>query len=252
MKRIIPYLIIFATIVFIGGSCPPPSLTRPSVQYSVLQNGKGIRFTWTRVDGADGYYIYHDGTKIATIQETTYDDTIPAKEVKITAYADGTESDPYTLNTAAVTTATLTVYGRGDPEPDHPSGFGFTTDGTAVTYALANQSDWPKIDFYLDDVGQPMTICSPNVRNYNTEENAAREETTTDFDALKIAGTTEYYTEKPLTVGAVYSLWVDPNANGWDTNDNFAKMKVVNISGHEVTLKLAYQKIAGLRWLVTP
>ncbi len=250
MKRLIPYIAIFFAIVFIGGSCPPPSLEKPSVQYTVLQNGSGLRFTWTKVDGADGYYIYRDGKKFSTTA-TTYDVDTAAKEIKITAYANGTESDPWILNTAAVVTATITVYGRGDPEPTHHSAFGFTTDGTAVTYALSNESDWPKIDFYLDDVGQPMTICSPNVRNYNEEENAAREEVTTDFDALRIAGTTEYYTQKQLTTGALYSLWIDPNANGWDTQDNFAKMKVVTISGHEVTLKVAYQKIGGLRWLVT-
>ncbi len=251
MKRLIPYLVIFITIVFIGGSCPPPSLEKPSVTYQVIETGAKIRFTWTKVDGADGYYIYIDGTKKST-KELTYDVDTPAKEIKITAYAGSTESDPYILNTAPVTTATLTVYGRGDPSPDHPSAFGFTTDGTAVTYALANQADWPKIDYYLDDVGQPMTICSPNVRNYNTEDNSTREEATTDFDALKIAGTTDYLNQKPLTVGAVYSLWIDPNANGWDTQDNFAKVKVEEITGHKVVLKLAYQKIEGLRWLVTP
>ncbi|MEO0098168.1 MAG: hypothetical protein ABIK94_01075 [candidate division WOR-3 bacterium] len=250
MKRFLPYLVIFLGIILIGGSCPPPSLEKPSVQYSVLQNGDGLRFSWTAVDGAKGYYVYVDGTKNSTTQ-LTYDVTTPAKEIKITAYADGTESDPYILNTTAVVTSTITVYGRGDPDPNHPSGFGFASDGTAVTYALGNSSNWPNIDFYLDDVGQPMTICSPDVRGYNNEENSTREETTTDFDALKIAGTTEYYTQKELTSGALYSLWIDPNANGWDTNDNFAKMKVVSMSGHEVVLKVAYQKIGGLRWVVT-
>uniref|UniRef100_A0A7C3UQU7 Fibronectin type-III domain-containing protein n=1 Tax=candidate division WOR-3 bacterium TaxID=2052148 RepID=A0A7C3UQU7_UNCW3 len=250
MKRVIPYLVIFLAIVLIGGSCPPPSLEKPNVQYTVLQNGNGIRFTWTKVEDADGYYIYVDGTKFTTTQ-LTYDETIPAKEIKITAYAGSTESDPYILNTAAVVTATVTVYGRGDPDPNHHSAFGFSDDGTVVTYPLFNSSDWPKIDFYLDDVGQPMSICSPDVRSYNNEENSAREEVTTDFDALKIAGTTEYYTQKEITSNGLYSLWIDPNRNSWDTQDNFAKMKVVSISGHEVTLKLAYQKIKGLRWLVT-
>ena len=254
MKRVLSLVGLVAVAALIAG-CGEAPTGAPSVDYVAIEEGAQLRLTWTEVVDAEGYKIYVDDVEVADITGTSYDVEGPAKEVEVSAYGAGEETAPWSLDTSPEITASLTVYGRADTASDHPSGFGFVTDGTAVAYALSDSSTWPNLDFYLDDADYTvMTLCSPDERDYNDEENASSEAATTDFDEVDVAdppGT--YLTSREMAVNAVYSIWVDPNANGWDAeNDNFGKIKVLSISGHEVTLKLAYQKVEGLRWVVTP
>ena len=225
----------------------------PSVTYAAIENGAKLRLTWTAVSDADGYNIYIDGVKDTSITAISYDVSGPAKKIEVCAYTDSEEGPKWELSLTPVVT-TLTVYGRSDTSPDHPSGFGFTSDGTAVTYALSDSTNWPKIDFFIEDVGIPIALWSPHHMNYNTEENASVESPTiTEFDSLNSAAAPgSYSTQTSLSTGGLYSIWIDPNASGWDaTNDHFGKLKVSDISGTKVDIRVAYQKITGIRWVVT-
>jgi hypothetical protein len=53
-----------------------------------------------------------------------------------------------------------------------------------------------------------------------------------------------------LEVGKTYGLW-QGQFGGWNATDRFAKAEVMAIDSNEVTLKLAVQPIAGLRWIMT-
>jgi len=245
-------VVVFAALM---AGCGNPPSGAPDVEYEVIEQGAELRLTWSAVQDAEGYKIYVDGVEEADITGTSYDVAGPARTVGVTAYGNGEETNEWTLDVSPTVTADLTVYGRGDPDPDHPSGFGFLSDGSAVAYALSDSTNWPLLDFYLEDVGVAMTLCSPDVRQYNDEFNGSIEATTTDFDALDITAAVDagYEDQTELAVNGVYSIWIDPDHDGWDDeNDNFGKIKVLSVSGHQVNLKLAYQEVKGLRWVMTP
>lgn len=254
MKLLLALTGCVVCVVLLPG-CGAGPTSAPSVTYEPILEGTELRLSWSAVQDAEGYKVYVDGAEEADITGTSYDVAGPAKTVGVSAYGDGDETNQWTLDLGPTITTSLTVYGRGDTASAHPSGFGFVTDGTAVTYPLSDSSNWPNLDFYLEDVGVPMTLCSPDVRNYNTKFNGSIEAATTNFDALDIAALVDagYTDQTELAVNGVYSIWIDPNANGWDdTNDHFGKIHILSISGHTVTMKLAYQRVSGLLWVVTP
>ena len=109
----------------------------------------------------------------------------------------------------------------------------------------------PFIDYYIES--GPQQFWSPHHANINNEVNSTANSGITDFDGLNIAdGPGVYTTQTDIVLNSVYSFWIDPTNNGWDnTTDHFGKIKVIGINGTRVTMKLAYQPIPGLRWLVT-
>jgi hypothetical protein len=262
MKKLIGItLAVSALLILIGCEGEGDGLEAPNVTYTVIDNGATLFLEWTAVDGADGYYIYADGILIDSTTGTSYDATVPAGFYGVSAYAGEDESATDEIDCTPVETANITVYGNSDPDPDHPSGIGFTAAGACVPLALSETSNWPDIDFYFDDATFPqLTIVSPDAHEptpYNDEENATAA-SGTDYDALEIAaevGQALYNTQRTLANNAVLSFWIDPDANGWgDTNDYFGKMKVVSITGtgpYMTVLNFAYQPVAGLRWVVT-
>jgi hypothetical protein len=175
----------------------------------------------------------------------------PVKLIQVTAYADSVESDTWSLNTGIVKTTSLSVDDIAGVGPNFA--FYFNSSGIAVAIPLTQASD---IDFVLDTtIGGPQLV-SPDAYDpvYNNKDNAAVAATTTDFDAFTEAAgpSAGYTTVLALNSGALYSLWIDPTANGWSTDDHFAKMKVESIISHRLTLTLGYQMIGGLRWLMNP
>lgn len=260
MKKIIAISGIIFLLLFIG--CEKQiTPAKPNVTATPINDGGALRLTWTQVADADGYKIYRDGSLDTTLSKTTtsYDATKVCKRLKVTAYAGDNESDPWEFDLTPVVT-TLTVYGMSDPDPNHQSGFGFMSDGSAVKYSVTNQP--ANIDFYFDDVNfSTMYIRGASdpggpVQNAN-KENAISTQYGTNFDSLSVAlGTGNYQMRRQISVGAVYALWIDmPTFDAMDANDHFAKIKIINVSGANnniVDIKVAYQKVAGLRWLLTP
>jgi hypothetical protein len=224
------------------------------VSWSVADQGGTLVLTWNAVDGADGYKIYSDGksTPDTTILGTTISITDPKKSVTVEAYNSDYAADSTISLSATATVTTLNVHGISAGLTDDAFGFSTTTGIAVAMDAVVG----PDIDFVMEDrAPDPMSFWSPTSYNpvYNNKDNAASVATgITDFNALKIcAAPGNYFTKLQISENAVYSLWIDVTGDGYSTDDHFAKSQVVSISGTAVTLKLAYQKVGGLRWLVT-
>ncbi len=257
MKRLLGLLFVCAALIIVGcGEDVIPEA--PVVEYTVTSTGATLRLTWDDVADADGYYIYADDAIIDTIDEattTTYDATTPAAVYAVSAYAGEEESDLTEVDCAPVITLSIDVYGNTDPDTLHPSGFGFNTAGTAVAYSLRNTANHPLIDYYINSTVSPMEFWSPHHHDppYNNEVNVTKNSGSTTFDDLDIADAPGGYTSQTdIVSSAVYYFWIDPTDNGWDNaTDYFGKIKVEAIDGLKVTMKFAFQPIAGLRWCVT-
>ncbi|UCG44116.1 MAG: hypothetical protein JSU73_05770 [candidate division WOR-3 bacterium] len=237
-------------LVAVGVGLPPPS-EPANLTYEATGHGNKLKLEWDSVAGALGYRVRYDGRTMVT-SDTEYTVDTASKVVEVTAFNEVGESQAVTVDCEAVVTASIEVYGKSDSSPDHPQAFGFATDGKVITYALSESSNWPMVDYIMDDESGPMDFSSPNTYwpPYNNEDNTIADAPTTDFDAATNADG-DFYTKLEAVEGMVYYLWIDPSANGWDLEDNFAKAKVMSIAGKKVTLKLAFQTIPGLSWLVT-
>ncbi|UCG43736.1 MAG: hypothetical protein JSU73_03725 [candidate division WOR-3 bacterium] len=254
MKRLAFVAALALVAVVLNTGCDEIlELDKPgNLTYEATDSGNKLKLDWEAVTDAAGYRVKIDGDTEET-SDTEYTVDTPAKTIEVTAYNGAVESDPVTVDCEAVVTASIEVYGKSDPSPEHPSAFGFTNDGTAVPYALSNSANWPMIDYVMDDLVNGMNFKSPNGYDpvYNNEDNSAVEAGGTDFDAEVLAPDQGWKTQHSCVEGAVYYFWIDPNANLWDLEDNFAKAKVVSVVDKKVTLKLAFQTIPGLGWLVT-
>jgi hypothetical protein len=253
MKRILGLSIALAALIIFVGCEEEIALTAPVVDYTVTDNGATLRLTWDEVEDADGYYIYADGAVVATIDEattTTYSATTPAQVYAVAAYAGDDTSATDEVDCEPEETASLDVYDISEPPPN-PSGFGFNSSGTAVTYSLTDTTNWGNIDFYIEDA--PQRFFSPHHGGYNNQVNVTQNSGSTEYDTLNIAAAPGgYSSQTDIADGAVYYFWIDPTDNGWDNStDYFGKIKIEAISGTQITMTLAFQRIAGLRWCMT-
>lgn len=249
MRYLLPLLGIL--LVLIVACQAPVTLEKPNVSVTVKDEGATLGLSWFPVTGATGYKVYYDGNTTAdtTFTATNIDISTPHKSVKVEAY-NGSDVADSTISTAAADAATITVYAISDPT-HYNCAFGFTSDGTPAAYDVTNTGDYTKIDYILEDRAVPLSFWSPNeyTPQYNTKINGSLA-AGTDFAAVKTAPTSGTYTTKTeLTVNSVYALWMGTSTN-WLATDHFAKAKVESVSGTMVTLKLAYQPIGGLRWLI--
>ena len=260
MKKILGLTIASIAILGLVGCEETVTLTAPVVDYTVTSNGATLSLTWDEVDGADGYIIYADGEVIDTVTTASFAATVPAMVYAVSAYeGEDNESATDEVDCAAVqTSSNLTLYGLSDPATDHHSGLGFTSSGTAVTYSVvaANYAD---LDYIFDDLNYTnLTLTSPNGYTpvYNDEKNMGVDTDIADFDSVTIADAPgSYSTVTTLQANTVYALFMDQDDDDWDaTDDHFGKMFVVSITGagpYTAVITVAYQPIAGLRWLVT-
>ncbi|MEO0077166.1 MAG: hypothetical protein ABIK19_05820 [candidate division WOR-3 bacterium] len=251
------YLTLLTTIIFLGISCEETiTLTKPSVTAQIEPNGGAVKFTWTAVEGAQGYHVYRDTVKIS-ISGLTYTETIPAKVIKITAYKGNTESEAYIYDCTPVITDNVEVYFMSDPNPAHPSGFGFKANGQAQAFSVTTNAN--DVDYTVEDRYERTTkFFSPNAYTpaINPKKNMTNDPSISqNFDNLNMAlAPGSYITQREIAVDGVYALFMDRDNDGWDTSsDYFAKVWVKNIdqANLKVTLKCAFQPRSGLRWLVT-
>jgi hypothetical protein len=252
MKKLLALSIALAAILIMVGCESTPSLTAPDVSYTVTSEGAELTLTITEVTDADGYIIYGDGVVLDTIAAAgTYVVTTPAKLVEVTAYSGDTESDATQIDCAPTTTTSLTVYGLSDPDTTHFSGLTFNaTSGTAVTISAVagNQST---VEFVFDDLNfTTMTLVNSGYYWTNNKLNTSGDDGT-DFDAVTTCLLTGYSDQTTLAVNGVYDLWIS-NSMTWTDTDHFGKVKIESIAGSVATITVAYQKIGGLRWVVTP
>jgi hypothetical protein len=254
-SRQTPYLpAMLGTLLLLVISCTSPvTLVTPTVSYTPVNDGANLHLTWLAVTNATAYNVYVDGVKTEVTSGTySFDVTGPAKLIEVSAIAAGSEGDKWSLTTTVQKTANLTVYTRADAQQINHA-FYFDTTGTAVAIPLSRPSD---IDFVLDtnQTATNLELRSPDSYDpkYNTKSSSSAVASETNIDDLKIAPAAGVYdTVRAIVLDGIYSLWLDPDANGWSADDHFAKIKVEGISGTAVTFTVDYQKIPGLRWLMS-
>lgn len=257
MKKLLTLTTTILALIILVGCEGEVTLEAPDVTHTVKTDDQGgtLVLSWDEVTDAEGYYIYADDVKIDSVTTPSYDATTPAALYEVSAYAGDQESDKDQIDCGAVETASLIVWGSGDTSPDHPSGFGFNASHIAVTYAISDSTNHPYIDFWIHSVSSSeQEFASPSQAGYNDEVNTTKNSQQTDYNAVKICDAPGGYTA-PTTINAnaVYYFWIDPNNDNWSSsNDYFGKIQVSGVSGYQVTLKIAYQPIAGLRWCVVP
>jgi len=235
-------------------SCNKPAvLDAPMVSYAPIDDGARLHLTWLAVTNATEYRVYVDGVESTLVSGTySYDVTGPAKLVEVSAVAVSAEGHKWSLNTAVKKTTGLTVYTPVDAQQLNHA-FYFDTTGAAVAIPLSRPLD---IDFVLDTTQTVTNIelrspdsCNPQ---YNAKSNSAAAAGVANFADLTIAPAPGVYSNVLAVLpDSVYSLWLDPAANGWSIDDHVAKIKVESVSGTAVTFTVGYQKIPGLRWLMS-
>ena len=251
-SRYLPALL--GALLFLVISCGKPvTLDPPTVSYTPIDDGTKLQLTWLAVTGATEYHVYVDGVKTVLASGTySLNVTGPARLIQVSAIAAGSEGDKWSLTTAVQKTANVTVYTMADPQQINHA-FYFDTTGTAVAIPLSRPSD---IDFVLDTnlTATDLELRSPNSYSppYNAKSNSSAVASETNLDDLRIAPAAGVYNPvRTIVLDGIYSLWLDPGANGWSADDHYAKIKVEGISGTAVTFTVGYQKIAGLRWLMS-
>jgi len=256
MRYLLPFLAV--ALVLIVACTSPVTLDKPSVSASTVpaDSGRTLHLSWDVVANAAGYNIYLNGatTKDTTTTGTTITISTPCAKIEVTAYKGSDESEKALIDCKAVTTPSVTVYYTSYSGDAHHA-FGFDAAGSCAAYDLTATNS---MDYIFEDVevsAPPVVgLWSPDMypTPYNAKDNGIAAAAGTDFDALKIAPTTSgnYVTRSTVNSATVYPLWIDPTGLGWSTDDHFAKVHLT-IDGTTVTVKAGYQKIGGLRWLVT-
>jgi len=241
-------------LLFLVISCnKPAALDPPTVSYTPIADGTKLHLTWLAVTNATEYHVYVDGVESVLVSGTySFDVTGPAKLIEVSAVAVSTEGEKWSLTTAVQKTTGLTVYTPIDLQQINHA-FYFDTTGAAQAIPLSRPSD---IDFVLDtsQTATNIELRSPDSCNpqYNTKSNSVADAGVANFADLKIAPAPGVYSKvRTILPDSVYSMWLDPSANGWSADDHVAKIRVEAVSGTAVTFTVGYQKIPGLRWLIS-
>jgi len=253
-------LVAVLAVAFIGLECPlgeaPTNVNIAVVDDADGNPGGGLHVTWSApAEGnPDEYIVYVDGTPqvgVEVLEDYVY---TPCAEIQVAAVYGSDEAAADAIDVGVVISSSIDVWSVDDPSPDHPSGFGFTSDGTAGTYAVSVEANWPEIDYYI---ASGPAIASPADHlptPLNDEENAVSTETGT-FDDLGIVAETGqglYLTNRALVSNGLYGMWIDPTGDGWDAGDHFGKLVVNSIDAgtYHVNITVGYQTEGGLRFVV--
>ena len=233
---------IMGAVLLLAISCnKPAALEPPTVSYTPIDDGTKLHLTWLAVVNATEYHVYVDGVKSVVASGTySFDVTGPAKLIEVAAADVSGEGDKWSLTTAVRKTTNVTVYTPVDPQQINHA-FYFDTTGTAVAIPLSRPSD---VDFVLDTLTTDIQLRSPDLYTppYNAESNSSADAGVANFADLEIAPAPGVYAKvRTIHLDSVYSLWLDPGANGWSADDHVAKIKVVAISGTAVTFTVGYQ-----------
>jgi len=255
-------LLVVVGLVMMNLECPNGGSAPTNVNITVVDDqdgnpGGGIRVTWSAPsDGStpDEYVVSVDG--VDQVAVTTLEDYVytPGAEIVVKAVFGADEYEANAIDIGAVATSSIDIWSVNDPDPNHPSGLGFGSNGAAGTYAVSTESNWPEIDFYIASGPKIASPADHLPTPLNDEENAVSSETGTfaTLDIVAATGQNLYLTSRDLTTNGLYGLWIDPNANGYDASDNFGKLVVNSIDAgtYKVNLSVAYQTEPGLRWVV--
>ena len=257
------YLICIFSFLYIhcGGDA---TLTVPNVTHAVTDSGLTISLAWDEVNNAEGYIIYGNGIALDTVQTLYCDVDTPVALIEVKAYAGSQLGDADQVNCIPVTTYSLQIWGASDTISNHLSGLSFGSEGQAEPITINDSAYYHDLDYIFEDRLSFTTgfeIFSPNAYSppYNTKNNMSVRTNAIYFDSLSIAyAPSSCSTRTALEANSIYTLFLDQDNDGWDSDsDHFGKMEVSSITGdstqpHTAIISVAWQPIAGLRWVVTP
>ncbi len=254
MKRFISIVVVLWTVTYFAGCDGGGEVATPNARIvSILDNGGGVRFEWDPVDGADGYRVYVDGVMQYEGENTYFEWTKVAKEIKVVAYAGDKESFPKTFDFTPVISE-IKIYPLSDPDTTHPSGFYFDA---STGEAKEKSAKYPEeCDYILDDVHfAELTLTGPQGLQppFNNENNTVSDLTNADFDSSNCAvAPGGYYNYTAVGTNNTMYLWITDDT-AWDDKDHFAKIYFPSSPDPDggYTVKIAYQLQGGLRWLKT-
>jgi len=247
-----------AALLFIGTGCDTiVTLDKPNVTFEAINGGGTLRLTWTSVTDAQSYEITTDDSTFTTTS-LSFDVTTLTGTIEVRAVNGDDKSDPTTIDCKVVETSSLVLYGISDASANDPSGLAFSSDGTASAMSLDDVNK-AALDFVCDDEqATVLPVGLINAGDYgwtqNTKVNTLMDAGTTDFDAFEVAAASGYISQLAVATNGVYALWLSTSST-WTTSDHFCKAKIISVeqpSGtyYKVTLRVAYQKVGGLRWLI--
>lgn len=255
-----------------------------NLEFVVIDEGSAVELTWDAPGTAtpEEYVVSVDSVDQAPVTETIDYVHTPCALVEVYAVYPEGRSEPRALHFGAVETVELVlwatewysrppcprteiipglaeqqksarweveVHATDHPNPDDPAGFGFAEDGIAIAYDLSDTTTWPYVDFFIVDFGGgSLAIAGPEVHEppLNDRMNGVTDPLRISYEDLNLAPSDGYYTYSDIMTGGVYALWIGV----YEADAHYAKLRVMDVDGFKVTLKLACQTVAKLRWLV--
>ncbi|MEA3310846.1 MAG: hypothetical protein U9Q76_01370 [candidate division WOR-3 bacterium] len=253
--------------------------------FVLIDEGAAVELTWDPPIGAEPeeYLVVLDSTEEISTTADWQDVHTPCALVEVYAVYPEGRSEPRVLHFRAVETAELVLWATeyypcppcprteiipglaeqqksarwkvevrstDHPNPDDPAGFGFAEDGSAIAYDLSDTTTWPYVDFFIVDFGGgSLAIAGSEVHEppLNDRMNGVTDPLRISYEDLNLAPPSDgYYNYSDIMAGGVYALWIDV----YEADAHYAKLRVMDVDGFKVTLKLACQTVAGLRWLV--
>ena len=246
MKRTLVGALV-AALALIGTVCKSSSSTtleKPSVTAVATDSGATLHLSWAAVEGATSYEITA-GSSVDTTTSTSLDVSTPTATIEVRSLNGSSKSDSSATIDCKVIETTVDVF--GDLDTTHANGFGFNDSGKAVPYRIV-LLEMGKLDFYLSN---NMLVSGSKV-NQQTMKGNGLKNASGSFDSLKLADAPGTYADSDLaiTTSSSYFLTMSSDTAAWSTGRNYAKASVVAIDSSKVTLRLGYQTIGGLRWLI--
>lgn len=135
-------------------------------------------------------------------------------------------------------------------ETEGPTGIGFDSTGKASAYSVEDSP--ATVDYFVstDESGETTFLKSGERYSGGVRGVCSASES---FDSLLITPSVSaatYQDSTAIAQGSVYSLYLDQGEKDYSTDDFFAKAYVTSIADGRVSLRIAYQPVPGLRWVV--
>lgn len=252
-------LVALAALFCLGDKCNDPvGASEPlEVTMTSLNDGMNLRVAWRPREGPPEEVKIFVDEVTETVEFSVYGFDVlgPARTVSVSGrYDSNTNTEPVIKGFTAVVAPALTLYPVSDSlNPEHAAhGLLISrVDGVARSVAY-DDPDRSRCAYALVDSGDSLfLVAGPDVQYRGmfwgaTAGKAVRAEE--DFDNLKTCpdGSAAWSRRVRLVAGETYAL----DASG-NTLSGFAKMRVEEINGKGVTLRIGVQTTQGLRWVIT-
>lgn len=243
--------VIAIAVALIGTGCESTTngsadLDQPFVTPVAAIDGGTLRLSWNAIDGAASYEITA-GDSVYTTTADSFDITVPATTIEVRAVKGSSKSDPAMVSCKVLES---TVEFFADLDGTHANGFGFDDDGKVTACTLSQYPGQYMMDFYGDSAGGGIRL-NRAVVTQSAFGNALKAAAASYDDATMADPLGTYSADLVVMVDSTYYLRLSADTtNTWGEGDNFAKVRVDSIVGAKISLTTAYQKVAGLRWLM--